>query len=640
MRTLVVGSFLAGLVATAPVGSVAPLDARGASAAARESPAGSAAALDAAAGPSAALGASAAVDARAASAAALDAPVAAAIDRLMAPWSAPDGPGCAVAVARDGEQVFAKGYGLADVANGVPITPATVFPIGSNSKQFTAMSILLLAEDGRLSLDDDIRKFLPELPAQEPPVRVRHLLHHTGGIRDYQALRYLSGLNVKPLQIDDVYGLLTRQRELDFPPGTQFSYSNGGYVLLRLIVERVAGESLDRFAAERIFAPLGMTHTLWSEDWERVVPRRASVYEGSRQTGLRQKNQPPLMGSGGIFTTVGDFLLWDENTYHNRLGKGLPRLVEDWRRPGRLDDGSPVGYGAGVFVDTYHGRPIEWHAGTGPGYVADVLRFPREHLAVVAFCNGAIDSRDLTRKIADLVLPPASTPAAAAGSGHTPAPPASAAAAAASASRSSAGATAPAPRRGAYITLPAPTLAAYAGDYLNPKSFTLIHVQAANGGLALTAGRLEMQLRPTAEREFWTFQPDYDFQYRFEPGPEGRYTIHLFEQGQETARYDPLPPALPPGDLAPFVGRFSSEALSAVYEVARQDGGLVLRSPLQVYGKLLWLGQNRFLVATEWFALSLTFDPPAKSADSGAFRLDVLDGPGGYRFARSRPCGD
>lgn len=616
MRTLAVGSLLAGLVASAAAGSAAPLDAHGVAASPREAPS--------------------------ASVAPLDAPVAAAIDRLMAPWSAADGPGCAVAVARDGEQVFAKGYGLADVANGVPITPATVFPIGSNSKQFTAMSILLLAEDGRLSLDDDIRKFLPELPVQEPPVRVCHLLHHTGGIRDYQALRYLSGLNVKPLQIDDVYGLMTRQRELDFPPGTQFSYSNGGYVLLRLIVERVAAKPLDRFAAERIFAPLDMTHTLWSEDWERVVPRRASVYEGSRQSGLRQKNQPPLMGSGGIFTTVGDFLLWDENTYHNRLGRGLPRLVEDWRRPGRLDDGSPIGYGAGIFVDTYHGRPIEWHAGTGPGYVGDVLRFPREHLAIVAFCNGVIDSRDLTRKIADLVLPPAATQAAADASGQTPAPasPASAALEPASASTSTAGSTAPAPRRGAYITLPPPTLAAYAGEYLNPKSFTLIHLRAANDGLALTAGRLEMQLRATAERELWTFQPDYDLQYRFEPRPEGGYTVHLFEEGKETARYDPLPPAPPPGDLAPFVGRFANEPLSVVYEVARQDGGLVLRSPLQVYGKLLWLGQNRFLVAAEWFALTLTFDPSMKSAESGAFRLDVLDGPGGYRFARSRPCGE
>jgi CubicO group peptidase (beta-lactamase class C family) len=544
--------------------------------------------------------------------AALDAPTAAAIDRLLAPWSAADGPGCAVGVARNGEQLLAKGYGLADVANDVPITAATVFPVGSNSKQFTAMSILLLAEDGRLSLDDDVRKFLPELPVEEHPVLVRHLLHHTSGIRDYQALRYLSGLNVKPIQIDDVYGLMIRKRGLDFPPGSQFSYSNGGYVLLRLIVERVSGTTLDRFASERIFAPLGMTHTRWSEDWERVVPHRASVYEGSRESGLRQMNQPPLMGSGGIFTTVGDFLLWDENTYHNRLGKGLPQLIADWRRPGRLDDGSPIGYGDGIFIDTYHGRPIEWHGGTGPGYVADVLRFPREHLAVVAFCNGVVDSRDLTRKIADLVLPPVAM---------------------------SAGPTAPTPRRGAYVTLPPAMLAAYAGEYLNPKSFTLIQLRAANDGLTLTAGRLQLHLRATAERELWTFQPDYGLQYRFEPRPEGGYTVRLFEEGKETAHYDPLPPAPPPGDLAPFLGRFANEALAVLYEVARHGNDLILRSPLQVYGKLLWLGQNRFLVATEWFSLILTFEPPT-GTESGAFRLDVQDGPSGFRFARSRPCAE
>lgn len=342
------------------------------------------------------------------------------IDQLFERWNRPDSPGCAAGVARGGRLVYARGFGSADLDHRIPIRPSTVFPVGSNSKQFTAMVVALLAEDGVLSLDDDVRRWVPELPVYSRPITVRDLLHHTSGLRDYNALRFLSGTPPDWIDLDQVLALLARQRSTHFPAGEKFEYSNSGYVLARVVAERASGRSLRQLAREKIFVPLGMRSTTWDETGRRVVHDRATPFTAGGREGWRRAFGATLAGSGGLWTTIEDLTRWDESFYHHRLGKKDPELVRRALEPSppslEATRGAPEdsrgGYGFGIFLGRHHGRPIEWHAGRGPGYVADVARYPQEHVAVFCLCNATIDTRLLARAIGDLVLgAPAAKPA-------------------------------------------------------------------------------------------------------------------------------------------------------------------------------------------------------------------------------------
>ena len=204
----------------------------------------------------------------------------AAIDRVFQRWRSKDGPGCSVAASRDGKTIFEAGYGTAILEADVPITPASIFHVASISKQFTAMSILLLARDGKLSLDDDIRKYLPEVPDYGTRITIRHLLMHTSGLRDQWDLLALARGRFEENRITeaDVLDIVSRQKALNFAPGTEYLYSNTGYTLAGTIVRRVSGKSLREFADERIFKPLGMAHTHFHDDYTMVVKGRTFAY--------------------------------------------------------------------------------------------------------------------------------------------------------------------------------------------------------------------------------------------------------------------------------------------------------------------------------------------------------------------------
>src|ERR1044072_7603453 len=292
----------------------------------------------------------------------LDRTTAARIDDLFELYDNPHVPGCNVGVARDGHLIYQRSFGSADLDYATPNAADTRFPIGSNSKQFTAMVVALLAEDGKLSLDDDVRKWVPELPVYEKPIAVRDLLHHTSGLRDYQALRFLSGTPPDYLDLDWVVGLLAKQRGTHFPAGTEFEYSNSNYVLARVVAERASGRTISQLARERIFAPLGMRSTVWDETGKRTVPHRATPYAGSLATGWRRSFGATLAGSGGIWTTVEDLLRWDENFYKNRLGRRDPGLVRRAVTPspastqarGAVGEEARDGGGMGLFLGRHH----------------------------------------------------------------------------------------------------------------------------------------------------------------------------------------------------------------------------------------------------------------------------------------------
>jgi len=266
------------------------------------------------------------------------------VDAFFAAFDQPRTPGCALGVIRNGEFAYRRGYGVANLEFDAPITPQSVFRIGSTSKQFTATAIALLAEDGALSLDDPISRYFSGFPQWAQSVTVRHLVHHTSGIPDYLELAFLAGKSDDTDYYTDewVIELLARQQRTLFPPGQRHAYSNSGYVLLAHIVRQASGQSLSDFAEARIFGPLGMQDTHFHDDHGRVVPRRASGYAPAGDGYRISMTTLDIVGDGGVFTTIDDLLAWDRNFHENRLGRGGPGLIRQLTTPGALNGGEPT----------------------------------------------------------------------------------------------------------------------------------------------------------------------------------------------------------------------------------------------------------------------------------------------------------
>jgi len=322
------------------------------------------------------------------------------VDALFADWDNPGSPGCALGVIQNGRFVYKKGYGSANLDWGIPITPSTRFYMASVSKQFVAAAIALLAQDGRLSLEDDIRTHLPELPEYEHPVTIRHLIHHTGGIRDLFPLLSVAGISVEDLHsIEDILEVIVREPLLDFEPGTQHRYSNSGYHLLGLIVERASGKSLSEFAHEKIFEPLGMRNTHFHDDWTRVVNQRAMSYAPRDGGGFSQTYLGTL--GYGMYTTVEDLLLWDGNFYEPKVGG--QDFVELLLTRGVLAAGDTLDYAFGLRLQEYRGARVVHHDGDFMGFKHFLLQVPEKRLSVVCLCNlRSIDARGLALQVAEL----------------------------------------------------------------------------------------------------------------------------------------------------------------------------------------------------------------------------------------------
>ncbi len=314
--------------------------------------------------------------------------LAARIDPIFATYASGRVPGCAVGIYRAGEVLFARGYGYADVEHGVTITPTTNFSVASVSKQFTAAAVLLLAGEGKLSLDDDVRRFVPELPVYGAPLTLRHLLHHTGGVRDYELILTLEGRDHDALTNADMLALLARQRSLNFPPGSAFEYSNSGYVLLSLVVERVSGEAFSSFVERRLFGPLGMSGSRVQPGHEGNVPGLALgyVHRPDGTLGISMSNRQ-YTGPAGVMTSVRDLARWEGNFYAPSVGGQA--LVDGLRTAGTLEGGAPIAYAMGLFTGESLGLRYEWHAGGAWGYRAVLGRYPEQRLAIGVLCNDA-----------------------------------------------------------------------------------------------------------------------------------------------------------------------------------------------------------------------------------------------------------
>jgi CubicO group peptidase (beta-lactamase class C family) len=503
-------------------------------------------------------------------------PAAAAVDALFAPWDRSGSPGAAMAVIRDGQPVHSRGYGVANLEYGIPIEPSSVFHIASISKHFTTFAIGLLAQEGRLSLDDDIRRYLPEVPDFGTPITIRHLIHHTSGLRDQWELLAMAGWRLDDvITREHILKMVAHQRELNFEPGAEYLYSNTGYTLMAEIVARVSGTSFPRFADERIFQPLGMTSTHFHDDHQRVVRNRAYSYApapgGWRAMPLNYAN----VGATSLFTTVEDLAKWDRNFYTGEVGGAA--LLEAMHTRGVLNHGDTIPYAHALIHGEYRGLATVSHGGADAGYRTAFLRFPEQRLSVVVFSNlSTFNPMRLAQQVAELYL----------ADRMEPEPP----------TRTQPTASGRAPR------IPAAELAALAGVYVNPATDQLRHIELRDGRLVIAGGGPDYELRPQARNRFTVLEAPAQVELRFEPENGRGSPVRIRETIDSGAPVLYHPVVVPTeAELRAFAGTYYSEELGTAYTLVLQADGLVAQHRRHPDVSLLPTLRDRFAGDAWWF---------------------------------------
>jgi CubicO group peptidase (beta-lactamase class C family) len=514
------------------------------------------------------------------------------VDQLFAPWDVPGSPGAAMAVARNGEIVYEQGYGLAQLEYEVPITPTTVFHVASVSKQFTAFAVTMLAEEGKLSLDDDIRIHLPEVPDFGDTITIRHLIHHTSGLRDQWVLLAMAGWRLDDvITRDQIMRLVRRQRELNFTPGAEYLYCNTGYTLLAEIVERVTGQSFAEWTAENIFQPLEMTDTHFHDDHQLVVPNRAYSYarraDGYRKAVLSYAN----VGATSLFTTVRDLVKWEENLGDGKVGG--PAVIEAMHTRGILNDGDTLSYAFGLGIGEHRGLRTVGHSGGDAGFRSYAVRFPDEDFAVVVLSNlGDFSPSSMARRVADVYLAdrfeaeePEQAPE-------------------------------PEPARAAVEVDPA-IYDDYAGDYqMGPEVVTVFRDGDRLWAQGQDGPRLE--LVPESETRFSV--PDRDVYVTFERNEAGEVIRFIGREGDETFEAQRIEPFVPEEvGLAEYTGAYYSEELGTTYTLVVLEGGLVATHVRHDPIPLTPSAPDAFRGDT-WFFGDVQFDRDADGAITG-FRV-------------------
>jgi CubicO group peptidase (beta-lactamase class C family) len=424
------------------------------------------------------------------------------VDEMFRQWHSPDSPGAAVLVMNGGEVVHARGYGMANLEHGIPNRPTTVFDIASVSKQFGAMAIALLEADRQLSLDDDVRKHIPELPDFGHRITLRHLIHHTSGIRDWPGTLAIGGWDFQDvISFDQILRMAYHQRDLNFKPGDVHAYSNTGYNVLAEVVKRVSGKSFRAFCGERIFQPLGMRQTHFHDDHTEVVPGRADSYRPGPDGRFHHVvSNLTALGSSSLFTTVEDLAKWIGNFESDSPIVGGRAVADRLHERGVLNSGERISYAFGQGIGEYRGLRVVNHTGGWAGYRSIVERFPDQRFAVVILANaGNMNPSALARQIAALYLADQLKPAAPeAPGGRGAAPPAAAPAA---------------------WQPQATELQAYTGEYRSVELETSYHLEVRGSELVARHFRTgERRLRPIEKDRFQA--PGFG-DVRFVRGPSG-----------------------------------------------------------------------------------------------------------------------
>ena len=333
------------------------------------------------------------------------------VDRLFAEWNNPDSPGAALAITRDGKPIYTQGYGMANLEYDIPITPTTIFDIASVSKQFAAFAIATLAHDGKLSLDDDIRTYLPDVPDFGSTITIRHLLHHTSGLRDWVQSFVIAGVAMEDvISFKHILKMVRHQKALNFEPGTAYSYSNTGYNLLAEIVETVTGDSFREWTDANIFKPLAMTNSHFHDDHQMILKNRAYSYQDVEKGGFKHAvNNTTALGSSSLCSTVEDLAKWILNFDNTQIGEQT--VIEQMHQRGVLNNGEQISYAFGLSIGKYRGLKTVGHSGSWRGFRSHLMRFPDQQFGVVILCNlDTFNPLRLAEKVADLYLADALVP--------------------------------------------------------------------------------------------------------------------------------------------------------------------------------------------------------------------------------------
>ena len=497
------------------------------------------------------------------------------VDVYLSQWDKKDMPGCAVGVVKDGKLIYKRGVGMANLTYDVPNTPTMLFEVASTTKPFTAMAIALLAEQGKLSLDDDVRKYITELPDYGDAITIRHLLHHTSGLREYEALIFFGGRgNENAHSEKEVLNLIARQRNINFKPGTKYQYSNTGFLLLGVIVKRVSGKSLRAFADENIFKPLGMKSSLFRDDRGEVVKNRAAGYIAGPGGRVRLRTSlDDLVGDGGLLTNVEDLSLWVQNYFDPKVGS--KETIRTLTTAGTLNSGEKINYGFGQFHTVYRGLPVIKHSGNVSGFRAQIARYQDQNFAVIALSNNsAIFPAEIVAKVADIYLD----------------------------GRFSAAADKKAPALPQGEPIAEQDAARYAGIFANTELGTIFKMSVKDGKL-VNFGLLQKEVPVMSTKDKHLLIVAGANAYEMVPSFDKTGQVSEVKMLRANA-FDTFPRVEPPFDspeqLADYLGTYHSDELDADYRVARKGDGFAfqtgptLEAPLSpAYRDVFTTGEGR-----------------------------------------------
>jgi CubicO group peptidase (beta-lactamase class C family) len=500
------------------------------------------------------------------------------IDQLFARWNRRDSPGAALVVVKDGNIVYQRCYGSANLESRTPITPQTAFDVASVAKQFTGLAIAMLIEQGKLSLDDDIRKHLPDVPDFGKPITIRHLLHHTSGLRDWPETLGLSGFDWgAPITMDTVLEMVRHQRELDFMPGEEEQYSNTGYNLLAATVAKVTGKSFRAWTDANLFQPLGMNHTHFCEDPTKLIVHRAESYtQAGKKTYRREISQLAAQGSSSLFITLEDMAKWLVNFQDERVG-GKAAFARMYQ-PGKLNGGRKLTYGFGVVLGEYHGDRTIGHTGGWAGYRSLVTHIPDKKFGIAILANaGDLNTSRLAKQIADVYF------------GHSSAPEKS-------------------------VELAEPTgkpdpstWQAYLGTYRLGQGWLLEITRDGDHLSAQATRESKFEMKPVSDTRF--FVPAYGAAVEFVREKAGPAT-HVLYRGIRAPRIDV--PKLNPAGLQAYAGDYWSDELRVAYQIEIRDGQLGVRDRAGKWFQLLPTGPDRFDVDQQGASVEFTRNPASE----------------------------
>lgn len=518
------------------------------------------------------------------------------VDQLFTVWDTPETPGAAVAVVKDGDIIFKKGYGMSNLEYDIPITPSTVFHIASVSKQFTTFSILLLEKDGKLSLDDDIRTYIPEVPDFGKTITLRHLANHTSGLRDQWNLLAIAGWRLDDvITKDHVMKLVERQKDLNFEPGEEYLYCNTGFTLLAEVVARVSNKSFAEFTEERIFKPLNMTSTLFYDDHEKIVKNRAYSYSADANGYKKSVLSYANVGATSLFTTVEDLSLWALNFEKPTVGD--VDMMQKMKEPAVLNNGEKTNYALGQSVGKYKGLNRVGHGGADAGYRTYIGRFPDQKFSVIVFSNdGGFNSGGMAHKVVDIYLKDEFSDQE-------------------KKEDTSEKSVTTGDNEDAVISIPEETLKAYAGNYEIQPGFNLAITTSDGKLFGQATGQEQLELVPQSQSEFIVQAVQAKISFNRE-GNGVAESLTLVQGGQN------IPAKRLPDfdkdavDLNEFIGSYYSEELATTYTFIVKDDSLIATHSKHEDIPLIASKKDAFN-GNQWFFGQLEFTRNASNIITG-----------------------